>query len=174
MAAYASSLRGEGPVVHTLVLWLQQYLPSIAAHFLQAPSLPSPPVALTVRARTPRNGLGRCAPSRRVEVGRSLGVAVQMDAEEEEEEEQRDGGMEKHEEEAPFVPEVGHLGRTYQRMGDTDQRAATEATEEERRRHRIELLRALLDGTAAPPPAVAVRTHPPNIRARTPPCCVLQ
>jgi hypothetical protein len=60
MAAYASSLRGEGPVVHTLVLWLQQYLPSIAAHFLQAPSLPSPPVALTVRARTPRNGLGRC------------------------------------------------------------------------------------------------------------------
>ena len=42
MAAYASSLRGEGPVVHTLVLWLQQYLPSIAAHFLQAPSLPPP------------------------------------------------------------------------------------------------------------------------------------
>jgi hypothetical protein len=111
LAAYAASLRGTGPLTHTLVLWLQQYLPSIAAHFLQ------------------------------------------MDAEEEEEELEDEGEVTERQYEAEYQPEVGHLGRTYMR---TDERAATEAMEEERRRQRIELLRSLLDGTAAAPPAVEV------------------
>jgi hypothetical protein len=34
LAAHAATLVGQGPVVHTLTLWLQQYLPHIAAHFL--------------------------------------------------------------------------------------------------------------------------------------------
>lgn len=119
LAAYAASLRGTGPLTHTLVLWLQQYLPSIAAHFLQ------------------------------------------MDAaEEEEEDEVVEEEVTERQDEAEYQPQVGHLGRTYMR---TDERAATEATEEERRRQRIDLLRSLLGGTAAAPPAVEVRTvhsHP--------------
>ena len=73
-----------------------------------------------------------------------------------EEEEVEEEEVTERQDEADYQPEVGHLGRTYMR---TDERAATEATEEERRRQRIELLRSLLDGTAAAPPAVEVRVH---------------